>query len=79
MAAPYHAVEHTACTEVSIMPTREEQQDPKQSSKGQVRTYAYDGDRGRDREQAHAAQEARERSHADPMADEIPSICRGID
>jgi hypothetical protein len=82
MAAPCHAIEHTACSEISIMPTREEQQDSKQAPKGRVRPSAHDGDRSRDREEArdaHEPREVRERSHADPMADEIPSICRGID
>jgi hypothetical protein len=53
------------------MSTREEQKDRKQASKGRPRQAQQPDDEDRD--------VTRERSHADPMADEYPSICRGID
>ena len=79
MAAPYHAVEHTACSGISIMPTREEQQDPKQAPKGRIRSAGHDDARDRDRDRDRDQEEARERSHLDPLADDNPAICRGID
>lgn len=69
MAAPYHAVEHTACSTIFIMPTQEEKEDRKQAPKGRPRTSQPDENR----------EVPRERAHADPLADEYPSICRGID
>jgi hypothetical protein len=53
----------------SIMPTREDQEDRKQAPNARPRQSEAREDR----------EAPRERSHADPLADENPSICRGID